>query len=200
VAWSWRSENGRREGKKKIGPISHPTLTPMILVPSSAPRSTAPSLAPRSTAPSLVPRQFHGANVTGAEKCDLGANNNNAELRVYFLKSNCQERIVNIFRKRAKKQKIQWIQYPPIPYAYYCWWRTRGLSYVRKRRGSPSSDVITRHEQGGLRNTLRMNMCHPGRGSMHIECHWWVAARQRLVCIVGYVHPGCTGFFSYPGA
>lgn len=45
------------------------------------------------------------------------------------------------------------------------------MDYLRKHRGSPSADVITRHdstaEQSGLRRTLRTDTCHPGRGSMH---------------------------------
>jgi hypothetical protein len=64
------------------------SLAPIIMVPSLAPIIMAPLLAPRS-----LPRKHHvrvDANVgkdIGAKTCNLGANNNGAKLRVYFLKS-----------------------------------------------------------------------------------------------------------------
>jgi hypothetical protein len=57
-----------------------------------------PSLAPLLLAPSSLPRKRHvcvdanvgkdlGAKCAGAKTCNLGANNDGAKLRVYFLKS-----------------------------------------------------------------------------------------------------------------
>jgi hypothetical protein len=60
------------------------SLAPIIMVPSLA----SSLLAPRS-----LPRKHHvrvDANVgkdLGAKMCNLGANNNGAKMRVYFLKS-----------------------------------------------------------------------------------------------------------------
>jgi hypothetical protein len=42
-----------------------------------------------------------GANMAGAETCDLDANNNGAELSVYFLKSYCQGCICEHLSKKG---------------------------------------------------------------------------------------------------
>jgi hypothetical protein len=58
----------------------------------------APSLAPSLLAPSSLPRKRHvcvdanvgkdlSAKCAGAKTCNLGANNDGAKLRAYFLKS-----------------------------------------------------------------------------------------------------------------
>jgi hypothetical protein len=46
-----------------------------------------------------------GANWAGAETFDLGANNNSAKRRIYFLKSYCQRRICENLSKKGLKNK-----------------------------------------------------------------------------------------------
>jgi hypothetical protein len=76
----------------------------------------APCLAPIQLAPSWLPRRRQlyidadvgtelGANLAGTEMCNLGANNNSVEPRVYFLKSYYQGRICEHLSKKELKNK-----------------------------------------------------------------------------------------------
>jgi hypothetical protein len=82
-------------------------MAPMIMAPYLAPIQLALSwlLRHRQLCVDANVGKELGANWAGAETFDLGANNNGAKRKAYFLKSYCQGRICKNLLKRTKKIK-----------------------------------------------------------------------------------------------